>query len=422
MTVTVERDALLPTPPGGVESTLVRLAKAHGACHVLLEERPLKETLGELANALHGILGAELVVLSVATPTGPLLAACPSADGADWSDALHALEGASSTSIAQPNACGPIATPPELARAGITSLFVYPIAHGSLAGAMYLGFREDAAGVPATGLELLAMHLALTLERAISTRDANPPRSGAADERATEELIAMAVHELRTPLTPLTMLLHLLERKTKSSGVADVDTVTRARRQVDRLTQMVTDFFELSRLRRNRLELHPASVELGSALHQAVEHFRQRHGRPRVDFVAPADPIYVLTDESRLAPSLSAFLEHLARVAPSAESLSVGVVVRDGEARLSFRALPPANHPELATAPPPPAEGGRYKSIALHLAEQVIARQGGRVTVEDPRQGAAAVFVGLPLADARISDVQSLESREPPVASSEREK
>src|SRR5215471_3161555 len=112
MTVTAARDAMLPTPPGDVEPALVRLAKAHGACHVLLEARPLKETLGELSHALHGILGAELVVLSVATPSGPLRTMFPAAD---WSGALRALDldDTSPATIARPSACGIIATPPE---------------------------------------------------------------------------------------------------------------------------------------------------------------------------------------------------------------------------------------------------------------------------------------------------------------------
>src|SRR6185369_8621234 len=100
-------------------------------------------------------------------------------------------------------------------------------------------------------------------------------------------------------------------------------------------------------LRRHRLTIEPVSVELGPVLERAVQSFRGRHAHPRVDFAAPAEKIHVMTDEPRLLPTLSALLEHVARVAPSAAVLAVEVAKRDGEAHLSFRAFAPHDNPEL---------------------------------------------------------------------------
>ena len=58
-----------------------------------------------------------------------------------------------------------------------------------------------------------------------------------------DEFVSMTAHELRTPLTPITMLLQSLERKAKN-GTVDLEAILRTRKQVQRLTVMISDLLD----------------------------------------------------------------------------------------------------------------------------------------------------------------------------------
>jgi two-component system sensor histidine kinase BaeS len=323
-------------------------------------------------------LEAELAFVSIVTAAGKLEAASPSDDlGA----ALLGLRVDLDSPVV-------IDRPTELSAAfpGVKWLAVLPLAGG---GALYLGFARDASDM-LNGLEVLAAHLALVLATAeVPESAARATRSESATE-SMDELIAMAVHELRTPLTPLTMLLHSIERKVGRQAI-DLEAVTRARRQVERLTQMVADLLDLSRLRRNRLPIATATIDVLQALESAATSFRQRRDKPSVSLVLPAAPLLITADYERLPSALFSLMEHLARTAPSAAQIAITVDAGNDEVSIfmeSTREHPPDAAyvialPAIALDKGSTPSPHSARAIAVHLAEQLIARQGGAVAIEE---------------------------------------
>ncbi len=88
--------------------------------------------------------------------------------------------------------------------------------------------------------------------------------------RRKDELLGLLGHELRNPLSPIRNSLHLLRRGLDDPRfVAELYEVMD--RQVDRLTRIVDDVLEVSRLARGLIALEPEPLDLCDLGRRAVE-------------------------------------------------------------------------------------------------------------------------------------------------------
>ncbi|MHB8416443.1 MAG: PAS domain-containing sensor histidine kinase [Myxococcales bacterium] len=88
-----------------------------------------------------------------------------------------------------------------------------------------------------------------------------------------EEFIGIAAHELRTPLTTLQLTCRSLAKSAapKPGPPLDIGRLARiAERQVERLTRLVEDVLELSRIRAGRIEIQPEPLDLVEAVRTAL--------------------------------------------------------------------------------------------------------------------------------------------------------
>ena len=110
----------------------------------------------------------------------------------------------------------------------------------------------------AVGIGLLLARRVGSIER--HSRELAEERARAEEaERTRRELVAWVSHDLRTPLAGMRAMTEALE-----DGVApDPDRYHRQlRTEVDRLTNMVDDLFELSRINAGALRLVPEQISL----------------------------------------------------------------------------------------------------------------------------------------------------------------
>jgi signal transduction histidine kinase/FixJ family two-component response regulator len=96
------------------------------------------------------------------------------------------------------------------------------------------------------------------------------------------EFISIASHELKTPLTPLRLQLQLLKRQAKlqSTGqIAVCDIVGKldmAESQIVRLTRLVDDLLDVSRMSNHRLSVYREDLDLVSVIREVVERFSEQ--------------------------------------------------------------------------------------------------------------------------------------------------
>jgi PAS domain S-box-containing protein len=96
--------------------------------------------------------------------------------------------------------------------------------------------------------------------------------------RVRDEFLSVASHELKTPLTPLSLKLQMLERDLKHHPDSTLKQqvasyVELGHRQIKKLTELIGDLLDVSRIGAGRLRLEKQEVELGAVVREVVTRF-----------------------------------------------------------------------------------------------------------------------------------------------------
>ncbi|MUN41128.1 sensor histidine kinase [Actinomadura litoris] len=223
-------------------------------------------------------------------------------------------------------------------------------------------------------------------------------------EASRRELVAWVSHDLRTPLAGLRAMAEALE----DGVVADQGTVQRyherIRVEVERLTEMVDDLFELSRIHAGALRLSRRRVGLGDLVAEAVagaEPLARAKGvRLRGD-VREGLPVQVDTGE--LGRALRNLVVNAIRHTPSDGAVEIVGDVQDGEARLTVAdacgGIPEADLPrvfDVAFRGEAARTPGGGAGLGLAIARGIVEAHAGRIGVANVGPG-CRFEVRLPL-------------------------
>lgn len=261
-------------------------------------------------------------------------------------------------------------------------------------------------------LDAIAYYAALALDRVRLVAEAERAEALREADRLKDIVLASVSHDLRTPLTTIKALAQS-EALQGSEGAAAIE------EQADRLTRLVSDLLDLSRLKSGGFaatpELNTAEDLIGAAVRQTRGLFDGRPVRAVIDLASPALVGYF--DFAQSLRVLGNFLENAARYSPPSESVELAAR-REGDAlvfSVSDRGpgVPDADRGRIfepfyrsaSSAPDAAARAGLGLSIARTLAQI----QGGSVTYS-PRPGGGAVFeLRLPASELRADALETIE-------------
>ena len=226
-------------------------------------------------------------------------------------------------------------------------------------------------------------------------------------EASRRELVAWVSHDLRTPLAGLRAMAEALEDQV----VTDRQTVRRYHSQIrsetDRLSLMIDDLFELSRIHAGALRLSRSRIGLDDLVGEALasaEPLARAKGVLLRGSAADGLPVYVDTAEVgralrnlvinaiRHTPS-----DHCVEVAGESESGMAMVSVSDScggiPADLLPRIFDVAFRGESARTPGP----GEGAGLGLSIARGIVEAHSGQIAVRNAGPGCQFV-IRLPLA------------------------
>lgn len=250
-------------------------------------------------------------------------------------------------------------------------------------------FRPPPARLPAELAEL-----SRELEAAYARLAAAHEREQAL-EASRRELVAWVSHDLRTPLAGLRAMAEALEDEV----VADADTVRRyhgrIRVEVERLTEMVDDLFELSRIHAGALRLSRRRVGLADLVAEAVagaEALARAKGvRLRGDV---RDGLPVQVDTGELGRALRNLVVNAIRHTPSDGAVEVIGVIQGGEARVTVAdacgGIPEVDLPrvfDVAFRGEAARTPGGGAGLGLAIARGIVEAHAGRIGVANDGPG-----------------------------------
>lgn len=162
--------------------------------------------------------------------------------------------------------------------------------------------------------------------------------TGRSSDRATTgdrldpiELIATVSHEIRSPLTTIKGFTSLL--LSRWDTIADdrkVEMLEAVRQDADRVTRMLTELLDISRLETGRLHLSPRPLEVGTLVRAVVD--KVAMVEPELDVaveVAPDTPM-ALADADKVEQVLTNLVENAAKYASPTGMRITARAVPDG--------------------------------------------------------------------------------------------
>lgn len=170
---------------------------------------------------------------------------------------------------------------PIIAASGISAFISVPlVSNGRIYGAVGFSFLK-ARAFPASirnHLTSIANQCALAFERA-AAYDRESLRNEELEKalRARDEFFSLASHELKTPLMALTLQTQLRERLLEKDDpkffepARMIEYVRITRAQTLRLSRLIDDILDVSRIRSGKLTLKKESVDLGKVLSENVK-------------------------------------------------------------------------------------------------------------------------------------------------------
>lgn len=140
------------------------------------------------------------------------------------------------------------------------------------------------------------------------------------------EIVAAVSHELRSPLTSVKGFSRLLlDRWDRLSEADKLDLVAQINRDADRVTRLVTELLDISRIEIGRLGLRVEGIDLASLVRDVVARVELSH--PALEcLVAIGELPMVTADRDRVEQILTNLIENGAKYA-SVGSLRVDAVV-----------------------------------------------------------------------------------------------
>jgi signal transduction histidine kinase len=222
-----------------------------------------------------------------------------------------------------------------------------------------------------------------------------------------DQFLAVAAHELRTPLATLALLVDHLTVPPPSSAEPDAVVVqkrqlTMLKRQVDRLTALVVEMLDVSRITGGRLQLNLGPVDLRDVVREVLDRFdleiQRRHVTLKVNAPDPAPGIWdavridqVVTNliSNALKYGAGRPIEVSVRVEPSQAVVVVrdhGIGIPESEQSRIFgpfaRVLTATHHAGLG--------------LGLWISQQIVQASGGRITVDSRPEQGSTFTVELP--------------------------
>jgi signal transduction histidine kinase len=201
-------------------------------------------------------------------------------------------------------------------------------------------------------------------------------------EEFRDRFIANAAHELRTPMTTLVGFVEMLARKQGNMPEPQMSVALDAMsRSGDRLTVLINNLLDLSKLQQGELEFELAPVAIEDAISSAREAAPPPEGKT-VELDVQGSPI-ALADRHRLDQILSNLLTNAYRY--GGPNIRVEATEQNGAVVLSVADDGPGIEPELVPSLFDPFTRGAASSevggsgLGLAIVKMLVDASGGQI-------------------------------------------
>ena len=225
-------------------------------------------------------------------------------------------------------------------------------------------------------------------------------------EKMKNEFISSVSHELRTPLTAINGWAETMasgEVKEEEDARKGLNIIVSEAR---RLTNMVEELLEFSRIQDGRFTLSIEAVDIKAELEDAVYTYREFFRREGItlthtDCEEEFPPINA--DPQRLRQVFCNILDNAAKHGGSGKRIESAIHREDGEAVITIRdygpGIPEDELPHVKYKFYKGSSKARGSGIGLAVCDEIVTRHGGTLELANAEGGGCIVTIRLPLVE-----------------------
>ena len=219
-----------------------------------------------------------------------------------------------------------------------------------------------------------------------------------------QEFVGNVTHELKTPLASIKAMAETLrdvdDPKTAEGFLVRIDA------EVDRMTRMITELTELSRIETGQADLKVAAVSPGELVEEVIARFRHFADTAKVDLgsrVAPGlAPVYA--DRGRVEQALGNLVHNAIKFTPEGGRVTVSVGMEEGKVAVAVTdtgiGIPADDLPRVFERfyKVDRARSGGGTGLGLAIARHVALAHGGDIRVQSTEGRGSTFILTLPAA------------------------
>lgn len=152
-----------------------------------------------------------------------------------------------------------------------------------------------------------------------------------------DEFLAIASHELKTPITTMKASLQVLDRMMTADTPGIQETkpfIAMANKQVNKLSAIVNDLLDVTRIQSGKLELNRARYDFRESLEECIRETRQ-YQTVHEFYLLDGDPVFVYADKIHIEQVIQNFISNAVKYSPGFTPISISIESNDHELKCS---------------------------------------------------------------------------------------
>ncbi len=219
-----------------------------------------------------------------------------------------------------------------------------------------------------------------------------------------DEFIGLASHELKTPLTSVTGYLQILNRMIDAEQPKKF--VTKTIQQVKRLSALVSDLLDISKIEAGKLQLAEEHFDIHGVVTDAIELIHQSYRTHEIKLMADVESLQIYADPQRIEQVIINLLTNAIKYSPKANSVEVRLSQTGNEVQISVKdfglGIPTEKRQQIFSRfyrvddLSPNISG---LGIGLYISHEIMSRHGGKLWVDSTLGQGSTFWMSLPIGD-----------------------
>jgi signal transduction histidine kinase/CHASE1-domain containing sensor protein len=290
----------------------------------------------------------------------------------------------------------------------VKSYLAVPIVsrNGEVLGALFYGHEKENifGNNEESMIEALASQAAIAMDNALLFKKATEAI------RFRDEFLSIASHELKTPLTALKLQIQMMLRqiekgiKTESSDIF-LKTAKLSNQQIIRLTSLVDELLDVTRIRAGKLNLHKENINILNLLDEILERMKPQMeaAKTHIIYERPEHELMAEIDALRFEQVMTNLLSNAAKYG-DCKPVKMTVEVSHDLLKVAIsdegKGISPEDQQrifERFERVESSVKGITGLGLGLYITKQIVDAHGGRIHVKSQLGIGTTFIVELPL-------------------------